>query len=36
MKWTREDDNKLEELKLKLALVRTLSLPSLENPFIYM
>lgn len=33
MKWTREDDNKLEELKLKLALVRTLSLPSLEKPF---
>ncbi|TRZ07136.1 hypothetical protein HGM15179_019971 [Zosterops borbonicus] len=33
IKWTREDGNKLEELKVKLASVPALSLPSLEDPF---
>ncbi|RMC19884.1 hypothetical protein DUI87_03450 [Hirundo rustica rustica] len=33
IKWTKEDDDKLEKLKLKLASIPALSLPSLENPF---
>ncbi|TRZ07613.1 hypothetical protein HGM15179_019494 [Zosterops borbonicus] len=33
IKWTKEDDDKLEELKSKLALVPALSLPSLEKSF---
>ncbi|RMC19762.1 hypothetical protein DUI87_03326 [Hirundo rustica rustica] len=33
IKWTKEDDDKLEELRLKLASVPALSLPSLEKPF---
>ncbi|RMB88815.1 hypothetical protein DUI87_34823 [Hirundo rustica rustica] len=32
-KWTKEDDDKLEKLKLKLASIPALSLPSLEKPF---
>ncbi|RMC19578.1 hypothetical protein DUI87_03136 [Hirundo rustica rustica] len=31
IKWTKEDDDKLEKLKLKLASVPALSLPSLEK-----
>ncbi|RMC16746.1 hypothetical protein DUI87_06340 [Hirundo rustica rustica] len=33
IKWTKEDDDKLEKLKLKLASIPALSLPSLEKPF---
>ncbi|RMC02423.1 hypothetical protein DUI87_20815 [Hirundo rustica rustica] len=32
-KWTKEDNDKLEKLKLKLASIPALSLPSLEKPF---
>ncbi|RMB90844.1 hypothetical protein DUI87_32768 [Hirundo rustica rustica] len=33
IKWTKEDNDKLEKLKLKLASIPALSLPSLEKPF---
>ncbi|RMC21564.1 hypothetical protein DUI87_02431 [Hirundo rustica rustica] len=33
IKWTKEDDDKFEKLKLKLASIPALSLPSLEKPF---
>ncbi|RMB93108.1 hypothetical protein DUI87_30429 [Hirundo rustica rustica] len=33
IKWTKEDDDKLEKLKLKLASIPAFSLPSLEKPF---
>ncbi|RMC19754.1 hypothetical protein DUI87_03318 [Hirundo rustica rustica] len=33
IKWTKEDDDELEKLKLKLASIPALSLPSLEKPF---
>ncbi|RMB96043.1 hypothetical protein DUI87_27483 [Hirundo rustica rustica] len=33
IKWTKEDDDKLEKLKLKLASIPALNLPSLEKPF---
>ena len=33
IQWTKDDDNKLEKLKLKLASVPALSLPSLAKPF---
>ncbi|RMB99541.1 hypothetical protein DUI87_23794 [Hirundo rustica rustica] len=33
IKWTKEDDDKLEKLRLKLASIQALSLPSLEKPF---
>ncbi|RMB92667.1 hypothetical protein DUI87_30976 [Hirundo rustica rustica] len=33
IKWTKEDDDKLAKLKLKLASIPALSLPSLEKPF---
>lgn len=33
VKWTKEDNNQLEELKLILTSVPVLSLPSIEKPF---
>ncbi|KFO52782.1 hypothetical protein N302_10267, partial [Corvus brachyrhynchos] len=33
VKWTKEDNSKLEELKLKLISVPVLGLPSVEKPF---
>ncbi|RMC19649.1 hypothetical protein DUI87_03210 [Hirundo rustica rustica] len=33
IKWTKEDDDKLEKLELKLASIPALSVPSLEKPF---